>query len=275
MGEGWGFGESFTSRALGTLSTSSLGLPNGGSPSANVKGTYTQLIDATPIASDFAMLSLTSASGARSNLFDIAVGPDGSETVVASNLPYQHTSVDLQVLRYLLPISIPQGQRVAVRHQSAAATQGLVYNTTLHLFRHGLNIPTEIGSRLVTLGADASASVGVAIPWGGSANKKGAWTQITAGSPIPLKMIYLLWGFAINFSAASFGLYDVGLGPSGQEKILFPDLPIVVQNDRFVNPPILGPLLVNIPQGVRIAVRLQSDTSDLNSTANMTILGVG
>jgi hypothetical protein len=90
----------------------------------------------------------------------------------------------------------------------------------------------------------------------GTANVKGAWVQVLAACPFEAA------GFILVINNDNVGsndvLLDVGIGPSGSEVVILPDLYLhPLQNDTMFER-IFVPLA--IPAGARVATRLQTST---------------
>lgn len=104
------------------------------------------------------------------------------------------------------------------------------------------------GARYSSAGDDTSVTNGTSVTSAGTANTKGAWTTIVASTPHPVSGILLCPSF--NAGSVSY-LLDIGVGGSGSETILIPDLHF---SGMGTCPPVtLFPL--GIPQGSRIAAR--------------------
>jgi hypothetical protein len=109
--------------SIGFDTTNGIGTVITAAGSTNTKGSYTQLVAST--AKDYAGLFIIPDVGATSTatglLLDIAIGAGGSEQIIIPNW-YQHPFLDKMASGFV-PVRIPAGTRVAVRCQSATASQ--------------------------------------------------------------------------------------------------------------------------------------------------------
>lgn len=91
---------------------------------ANTKGSYSQIVATTTYAVSSIIVAIgNQRNGVRSSqswLMDIAIGAGGSEQVIVPNLVFNaSTSPDIVTPQYYyLPLTIPEGSRIAVRTQS-------------------------------------------------------------------------------------------------------------------------------------------------------------
>lgn len=123
-------------------------------------------------------------------------------------------------------------------------------------------------ARLDEAGTIASSN-GVLITKPGVANTKGAWIQLIAATPAPAGELWLSFNLASTTGGADL-LFDIGIGPAGQEQVLVPNL-MVSQGSLTLG--VLIRLPAEIPPGTRIAARVQSSNS-INSCNLAAYLGV-
>jgi hypothetical protein len=83
---------------------------------ANTKGVWTEVVAST--AHRCSQLMVDAAGGTLTQYLDIGVGAAGSEQVYLSNLPIGTTGTTQTSFKVTLPVSIPQGSRIAVRNQA-------------------------------------------------------------------------------------------------------------------------------------------------------------
>lgn len=118
-----GFSNSFASVA-GDLFGEGIGVTSGGSvyftavtpnPTANTLGAYAQIVSAT--AHDYSGIIFQAAyiTNATFYLFNIAIGPSGSEKVIVPDISFVN-------LYGHYPVSIPAGTRISINCQNAAAS---------------------------------------------------------------------------------------------------------------------------------------------------------
>lgn len=100
----------------------------------------------------------------------------------------------------------------------------------------------------------------------GVANTKGSWAVVSAATPWEAHGIYV--GLTIK-SAAADALVDIGLGTAANEFVLIPNLYWTGGSSSSYNKGFWIP--VNIPAGVRLAVRAQSATASLTGLCSITL----
>ena len=100
-----------------------------------------------------------------------------------------------------------------------------------------------------------------------TANQKSAWTELTAATPFDLHGFLIQTG---ECNPTATYLVDIGIGPSGSEVVLWPDLLMGANGQMSLNVTWV-PLF--IPAGTRIAARVQSSTGDSTDKARWRILG--
>jgi hypothetical protein len=111
------------------------------------------------------------------------------------------------------------------------------------------------GSANYTSGGDIPASTTVAlVTASATVNTKGAWTDLVTTTPSTFTAILL----SVSTGASNqHALMDIGVGASGSEEIIVPDL-LFAQPIRVVAPTIIP---VHVPAGSRIAIRVSSRTA--------------
>jgi hypothetical protein len=164
---------------------------------------------------------------------------------------------------YLFPVSIPAGTRIAVRGQQAGSGT-ISFQTTLILGSGTLMAPSPLGVTRA-YGALTASSDGAAIDPGGTANTKGAWTELVAATTEPIRWLNL----AVGTDARNIGtlndfthVVDLGVGAGGSEVVVLPDVKFQGgQGLDMLSPPAIA-LPVNIPAGVRLAARSACSTNN-------------
>lgn len=86
----------------------------------------------------------------------------------------------------------------------------------------------------------------------GTSNSKGAWTQLVAATPFPVRLMVLVLGESVN---SYDGLVDIGIGGEGAETVYIANLPFTPQNSFQTNR--LCYLPARLPAATRIAIRAQ------------------
>lgn len=161
--------------------------------------TWTELVASTPWDTSGFTLRLNTAIGssaARSDtLVVIGIGAASSEQVIVG--PFTAGFKTTQ-FRLSLPLNIPAGSRIAVRHKSARASLAISYH--IDLFRDVGPHVWRGPQRWVPYGNvdDASNSRGTAVTAGNS-NAFGSWTSLTASTTYA----HSLWFPLIDAGTAS------------------------------------------------------------------------
>lgn len=210
------------------------------------------------------VLDITTQFGDTNYLIDVAVGAAGSEIIILSNLAVAlNNGMGVSIP---IPINIPAGSRIAARCQdnfggSIAYMSGRVIS--------GSFLGTPPCHTLTTYGAVTTTSSGTIANAGGTANTKGAWTQLVSATtqehsgliiaavrPVLSTVITADWG----------QVADIGVGAAAAEQVLVPDLRSTCSKasqsafKSAVQPGIFMFPQCDIPAGVRLAVRQQATT---------------
>lgn len=226
----------------------------------NTKGNYTQLVAATGVQATAVIVQLGCGVLYHDALVDIAVGGSGSEQVLAANLLVS-TREKASVV-YMLPVSIATGSRIAARYQSSDTSGARVVYAQVTLLSSPFLPGAPLG-RVTTYGADTADSGGVPVDPGGSANTKGAYSEIAGSTDGLIRSLLIGLGCANNtVLTAAEGLVDIAIGAAGSEQIIIPDLWIRYSDQENIAPQVYGPLPVSIPAGVRLAARAQCSITD-------------
>ncbi len=235
----------------------------------HTKGSYAELSASTAIDAYGFILMMETTSGNRNFLIDVALGAAGVEVVKLSNFFMSTGSFVNWVFSPFIPMSIPAGSRVAVRHQANAGLQTMSCGIIL--------VQTDFGalsgaySAVETWGADTSDSAGTAVV-SGQNDAKGAYSQLVASSAGNVSAVIIHLGAGDFAYAQNDGLLlDVATGAAGAEVVLIPNL--YFQNDTFedmMRPQMIGPIPCSIPSGTRVAVRGQ-DTDTTVEAYDVTI----
>jgi hypothetical protein len=252
-------GQRITSAGVVTASSRGTALTAG---TANVKGSYAELVASTAHDAAWLIVHIAVNAGSHDALVDIAVGAAASEQVIIENIPIgigsssaKHPTIAL------FPIAVPAGTRIAARAQSTLASTVIYVHVQLC---HGGFLASAPLSLVTTYGAATADSGGTQVDPGASANTKGSWVELTASSTYPIAA--LLVGVPNqNNATRSTGLYllDIGIGGAGSEEVIVPDIQLHANaaND-VIEPQLAGPFFVSIPAGTRIAARAQASITD-------------
>lgn len=192
------------------------------SATIHTKGAWTELIASTPHDGAALWLYFTDVytSGvATDQLCDIGVGAAGAEIVVIPNILIGYAIN----IKYMFPLTLPAGTRLVAR------TQALISSDTMRVYPRIISVTSPWGGALPQIGsytaygADLSLSSGVSVPPGASADTWGAWTQITAATAAPHRLIVVGQTLPAGTTAAlatADGVVQTGVGASGSEQSL-------------------------------------------------------
>lgn len=224
----------------------------------SVPGSWTELKASTSFETTHIVVTLDDPNGGNGLFVDLAVGASGSEVAIAIGLFYRtDTSSHLRSSgsSYSMPIRIPAGSRVAARLMGAAASRTL--RIAVQAFGGAGILPSYQG--MERLGGTYST--------GNGSGSKGSWIEALASTTREYKALHLAWGtIDFNNGQSTVSLIDLGVGGSGSEIVLVPDLFSAASNVSGVcfNSYRTAFIPGRIPAGTRIAFRGQVATSNGN-----------
>lgn len=228
---------------------------------AHTKGAWVELVASTPFRARRVQIMMAGIGLSNTNkacLADFGTGAAGLETVLVSNI--NHGSFLLTgVLRaiHTFDLDIPAGTRLAMRVQSIVLSQAVPCSVRLYA-EGGVS---DSATAVTTYGDVAASSIGTVPASPGAINTKGAWTEVTAATTSAHGRLNVSFGLASTNSTSCSGLLDVGYGPSGSEVVIMPDIPYnVTAGEEVLALLALCSARVNLPSGVRLAVRIQSNS---------------
>lgn len=291
MGD-WATGSGFRAESFGTSTATQGGTTVTSSATANTKGSWTQLDAATSFEAQMLSLYVSAQFQDTLYLLDVGIGSAGNEQVIIPNfLISGSTGVITEIL---FPVSVPAGSRIAVRCQDNFGSSGLYVTGMLYCGGWVANPPFQT---VTAYGVSTAASTGTAVDAGATANTKGSWTQLVASTTTALRALVVSairtapgTGVSSDYSQ----LTDIGIGGSGSEQILIPNLRYQVSTQTggvvtpytpgsgtlsgfsTVFPRVIQPIPCDIPAGSRIAIRQQSTTTNTNDRkATYAVYGLG
>lgn len=232
------------------------------SGATNTKGAWTELAAATARATDFIIIYLDFVAGGaaiRDVALDIAIGGAGSEVIIMEDLHTQLKSSIGPAIKFHFPVRIPKGVRVSARIATNASAD--VFSVGASLFTSKFKSGRGY-SKVKTLGIVGGGNpTAVAVDPGGTANTKGAWTEIVAATPERIQEFSLCIGGNTNNAHidATF-LADIAVGGAGSEVILVENIYITESSAETTRSPTHFP--IEIPAGSRVAMRMQSSIID-------------
>lgn len=231
-------------------------------------GAWWQITASLPAACDGVVVFPTGATNIAgsdtSTVLEIGTGASGSETVWATvAVGFNSSPFPLTV-----PGHLAAGTRVAVRTRSAVPSfaVGAYYSFTAAKDLSPGSPVTWGGASIAT----TARGVGLTVP--GSLNTKGAWTEIVASTSVAVSQLALYAQCAGNNTMPSGSLLiDIGVGASGSESVVIPDLAYATSTSEWLlarGPQAYG---VDIPAGSRIAARYARSAS--NATVDLILVG--
>jgi hypothetical protein len=263
MGD-WTTIEACRNKAEGLDAANSRGITITAGGTANTKGTWTALATSTVQACDcLTVITQRSGTAGVDFLIDIGVGTAGSEVVVASNIISTGPGSGGSVFGVdcVLPINIPAASRLSARCQA----------TTLSAQTRVICLTAELGGVAsaergvcTTYGTNTADSGATSIDPGGTANTKGAWTQITSSLTHAASALVLGFGNQINTARTDCTwLVDVGVGTAGSEVVVIADMLLqAAASTDALSPSFSPPFPISIPGGTAVSVRAQCSITD-------------
>jgi len=245
---------------VGTQTSDSSGNNIAPSGTAHQKGAWEQLIQSTPFDSAGLLWAPSLVqTGARYSV-DLGIGAAGSEKILIPDL-FAHVNNFSRgmPMRTFLPMSIPAATRLAARSQSSAGGNSIDANLLLVSAAH-LLAPFP-AARIDTYGFVAGSTAGTGVDPGGSVNTKGSWAQLASGTTYPCQLAMLAVYFPTTPSSESRWYLDLGIGASGSERVVVPNLFFGTAATNAMRSQFIGPFPLTLPAGTRIAARAQSTLS--------------
>lgn len=232
--------------------------------SANTKGAWAQIFAATQYPG-FLTFTMNSASLNYSYLFDIGIGADGSEVVIAGNLIFEwSTSYGVAVSGAVgLPIFIPAGARVSYRAQCSTASSKVLIGG-FNLIHISSFYGSDIYSIMETYGANTADSGGTSVDPGASAQTWGSWVQFSASCTRNIKAIMFGAAGQLNFFRSDYYHFlRLGVGAEGSEQVVtgYHNLRSHMTTN-MVTPQFSEIFPVSIPAGSRLAVQAYCNGND-------------
>ncbi len=261
-----------SSAGSSTAFSGAIGFQSG---SSNAKGAWNQMIAATTYTAYGLYFTdrepKSENAQDQAGLIDIGVGGSGSERVIVPNLI---TGDNGGPVTYFLPILIPGGSRIAVRAQNANAS---TKNTT-GIMTLGASAAQPVLGRATDYGTVTASSGGTAVYTGTlAANTKSPWTQLVASTTAPIRYLLPMIQIPAGTSIDTFpGLVDIGVGGSGSESVIFPDISVRGTLNELGLMPVQG-AWIDVPAGSRLSARWQYDNANPTSSVapRVSVIGFG
>ena len=173
------------------------------------------------------------------------------------------------------PVYIPAGATVAVQIQSiVTGGETAEVGMTVHggtpdgepFPKHGL---------IVAYGVTAASSSGTT-PGNANANVKGAWVELTSATTHPHRGLVVSAQGADGVLNNDSYLIDIGIGAVGVEVVLIADIWVVLTGGELVlRPALVFPFRRDVPEGSRLSIRAQVDTTDSQDNLDVAVYGWG
>ncbi len=236
--------------------------------SANTVGSWVQLTASSAIDCVFIYVRAGGFSNIGPNgAVDIGVGGAGSEVVVLQQLITAfHDTNGVTNSVYLLPTAIPKGSRISARSQVNHASDGLFIDVVLY---DGAFTEVEGYAGVDSIGFVAATTLGTSVDPGAVASTKGAYSQLVASTARDYAGLYVafdcLGQTAGTLTNTDAGQVWIAVGAAGSENDIISGLNFLkfyyATSALGIQPPVLGPFMVPIPSGTRIAAAAEIGTS--------------
>jgi hypothetical protein len=220
---------------------------------ANVKGSLVSLGQAS--RSGYLWLFLANYGVSMQQMVDFTLSNTPGSRIVLADLQFTG-SASYFTQRYVLPLHVRAGETIYARTQSVEDTKTIyagfmvvppVFNTAPPL------------SKSFTLGKNVTSTQGTEVQVAGSVNTKGAWVSFGA-LPARCKILAFNVGTLANpYTARAVGtrwFMDIGIGSTGNEKILIPDYPLTMSSGLIFGPGLVQ-FPLSLPAGTELCVRIQ------------------
>lgn len=190
--------------------------------SANTKGSYSQLVSSMDFTTNRVYVVMTFGDNAgRRWLIDVATGAGGAEAVKIPDIIAESTNATTSWSphHWWFPWEVTSGTRVALRCQCTSASQQLTISITFQATGETPGIPV-----FTALGVAAGDSGAQNVDAGGTANTKGAYSQLVASSAAVTQFLLLAWTSDANTGPTNTRwAIDIATGAGGAEVVLIPD----------------------------------------------------
>lgn len=257
---------------LGAVTASSKGTALTSGAGTNGKGAYVEFSSSLARDADYLIINSDTFAGTGFSALDIAVGANGSEQPILNNLSIGGI-VQTEGRSLFIPFSIPATTRLSARIQSSAAADA------------GNNIDILFGSGSAgfkpfrvcdTYGWTAASTRGTSLDPGGTANTKGAYSQIVAATTRDHNgLSWMLDNQGDTTLSNASLLMDIAIGGAGSEQVIIPNIICRMNTVGGINPVSSSIIPVQIPSGTRLAARVQSSVNTAAARAiGITLYGL-
>jgi hypothetical protein len=259
----------------GAATAASRGATITSSATANVKGTYTQLIATTGFEVDGVLVMADDQATGVDYLVDIAVGAAASEVVLLPNLLFTGATGSISYgANYFFNVPVKAGERISARCQ--ASTLSSIIRISCLAFGVDFMASSPLGI-VTAYGVATGTSGGTSVDPGATINTKGAYAQLVASTTAPIRKCMIAIGNQHNSArtVSSSWLLDIAIGGAGSEQVILSNLALNSSTSPdIVAPQVYGPIPIGIPSATRLAARSQcSDATAGSRTFDVAIYG--
>lgn len=251
----------------GAITGSTLGTLVSGNATAGLPGAWYELTSATGMQSSAIAVHISDPSGANLMNIDLAIGPAGSEVLIAGGLMFRADGYSRNSsMTYRLPITIPAGVRLAARVTAQSSSR------TVRVIVQGF---AGSGGEATYQGMGWLGYM-YQVTTGYTANTKGAWVQLIASTTRPYKALHAAWAL-LDFSGTSnaSAMIDIGVGTAGSETVIVPNLHCTGQSVSSMSNCTNHNAFIHggIPAGVSLSGRVQVSAGVANRHVGLFVWG--
>lgn len=227
----------------------------------DTKGPWVELVAATDCDASLIYIDFPyNEWGGAPFLIDIGAGGSGSEVPIISDLQAYQTGGPGAGHSYKFPLFIPKGTRLSARSQDNFGGQAYI-DMSVRLVAGSLLAASPSG-KVATYGATTN-SHGTTVDPGATANTKGAWVEVAAATEFAHQWLTMaVMNYDGFFASDMRWLVDVGVGASGSEQVIMPNIPLRGSSQSDLPEPLVNELLLSVPKGERLSVRAQCSSNN-------------
>lgn len=237
---------------------------------AHTKGAWVEVVASTPFAGCGLFVGVSDVAGQTSRyLVDIGIGAAGSEEVLIANLAITMVLYKPTWIAALLPIAVPKGSRLSVRHQLSRSTSSSLGNWRIALVPSNPLLPTGF-QRAYTAGADTANTELTPVLQSYGAD---VWYEFIASTPFRVRA-YCIMSTGSDNSNNGCNI-KIGIGASGAEKTIGPivDSTSFGGATRAGGPSLTSAIPCDIPVGTRISVCVKGSSATYTHMIGLLLFG--
>lgn len=236
-------------------------------------GAYDEFVSELTVECEYGFFLTFNSNNIAENIYiDIACGDSGSEQVIVEAYPFVlNKAVDTQQICEFIPVRLPKGERIAVRGATANGV-ARTYDMMITPIQGDHRTPKAYSGYKGWF--DTSDNRGYTVDAGASANTLGAWTEIVSSTTDNLVNLQVWIDENDNASLNFYSFQsEVGIGDSGSEVALASGLAQQSDGAFDIRSPYRFSVGASVPSGSRLAVRIQSSTTDSNDRKSGVSIG--